>query len=88
MRPNIVIINDEFEHQQTKHSNDSSYVNGELAWAALAYIRSYLAGTKGDNEVAQGYYPWETGWNPESPRRSLVKAAAFIASELERLDHD
>lgn len=32
-------------------------------------------------------WPWETGWfKPTTPRRNLIKAAALIVAEIERLD--
>ena len=83
----IPIIQDEFEHQQEKYGaeHDAQHVEKELARCALAYVRMYLAETAGDRNLARGYYPFDDGWKPESPRRCLVKAAAFIASELERI---
>lgn len=89
MNSSIAIINDEFEYQQDKYGSlDHFHIEHELAWAALAYIRMYLAETEGDKHVAKGYYPFvdDRPWNPETSRRSLVKAGAFIASELERLN--
>ncbi len=82
MKTSIVIINDEFEYQQENcHQVDDDQ---ELAWAAFAYLKLYLSGTKADREAAGSYYPWAEGWDPETPKRALVKAGAFIASELER----
>jgi hypothetical protein len=82
----IAIIADEFTFQQDKYgATDNTHVEKELARCALAYVRMYLAETNGDKNLARGYYPFDEGWNPESPRRCLVKAAAFIASELERI---
>lgn len=83
----INVIADEFSFQQEKYGpqHDAQHVEKELARAALAYVRMYLAETTGDRNLARGYYPFDEGWNPESPRRCLVKAAALIASELERI---
>ena len=82
----IATIQEEFEYQQEKHgAKDCTHVEKELARAALAYVRMYLAETAGDRNLARGYYPFDDGWNPESPRRCLIKAAALIASELERI---
>jgi hypothetical protein len=87
MNSSIAVISDELEHQQDKYGpeHDAQHVEKELARAALAYIRMYLAETTGDKNLARGYYPFDDGWSPENPRRCLVKAAAFIASELERI---
>ena len=85
----IAAIEDEYLFQAEKYGpdHDAEHEEQELAWAALAYLRQYLSTTQGDRDVARGYYPFENAsWKPENPRRSLVKAAAFIASELARID--
>lgn len=81
------LIHDEVQHQKEKYGpeHDVQHVEKELARAALAYVRMYLAETSGDKNLARGYYPFDDGWKPENPRRCLVKAAALIASELERI---
>lgn len=89
MQYSIAVIKDEFEYQQEKYGieHDSKYTEHELIWAAIAYLRAAVAGTKADMEVAKSYHPFaDEYWKPENPRRSLVKAAAFIASELERIN--
>lgn len=63
---------------------DDQYLRGELVWAAVSY-----AGYAGDptNRFMPAEWPWAARWwKPESPRRALVKAAALILAEIERLD--
>ena len=64
--------------------HDDEHENGEMACAAAAYAL-----------IASGYYdglsrsvwPWHPGWwKPTHPRRDLVKAAALVLAEIERLD--
>lgn len=70
---------------------DDRYVNGELAGAASAYALSAAAAIRiGQDAPIQSpppFFPWEEKhWKPTTPRRDLVKAAALILAELERLD--
>ena len=38
-------------------------------------------------EAKAGLWPWdESWWNPKDPRRNLVRAAALLLAEIERLD--
>jgi hypothetical protein len=66
---------------------NNGFVENELVWAAIAYLRYYGAETKGDRDVAVGYYPFDiSSWAPQNPRNCLKMARHFIDSELERLD--
>lgn len=63
------------EHDDTEHLPD------ELALAAA----SYVCADEGDAPPA--IWPWDwKWWKPKSRRRNLVKAAALILAEIERLD--
>lgn len=74
--------------------HDDQHTSGELAAAAAAYIEharrfrdaeanGYPYATKAPNPL----WPWCWGWwKPKSPRHDLVRAAALILAELERLD--
>lgn len=74
--------------------HDDEYRNGELAKAAAAYAG--IAGAHSSVPVSMDVYrtadrppvwPWAmTWWKPTTPRRDLVKAAALIVAEIERLD--
>lgn len=61
---------------------DDAYVEGELAQAAAAY-----ALTAADIGGAHTFWPWhQHTFRPADPRRNLIKAAALIMAEIERLD--
>lgn len=67
---------------------DDRHTKGELAWAAICYARAAV-----DTDLILGGLPlpfsWPfaaTAWAPTTPRRNLVKAAALIVAEIERLD--
>lgn len=63
---------------------DDSYINGELADAAASYALN--AGIPMRN-LRPPYWPWDRSWwKPSHPRQDLVKSAALILAEIERLD--
>lgn len=76
--------------------HDDSLDAGELAGAGAAYAL-YVADklhpqSQGDG-FGQGDIPpgwcWEAGWfKPDDSRYSLIKAAALIVAEIERLDRN
>jgi hypothetical protein len=83
-------IADERGRQETAEGcsaeRDDQYVGGELAWAGAAYA---VAGTDGRRCFAERAL-WPAEWDkacfkPSSPERNLVKDAALILAELERL---
>lgn len=57
------------------YKHDDTLVDGQLTWAAAAYAT-------GKSEL----HP--SGWvyKPSTKRRRLIKAAALIVAEIERLD--
>lgn len=68
---------------------------GDLVIAASCYARhAYGRGwvypekpERYQDEEAPNDWPWDdTWWKPDSPRRDLIKAAALLLAELERLD--
>ena len=59
--------------------HDDAHGNGEMAVAAACYA----APTDVEPESWPWAYKW---WKPTTPRRNLVKAAALILAEIERLD--
>lgn len=71
--------------------HDDDHADGELALAAAAYAENTAsgyddAGTPLDEEPPITW-PWaEKWWKPSSRRRDLVKAAALLLAEIERLD--
>lgn len=81
-------------------ARDDQYVRGELALAATCYVAHVglsqeleaKLGEKFDAEQhrtmpALHFWPWSRDWwKPTDRRRDLVKAAALIIAEIERLD--
>jgi hypothetical protein len=74
--------------------HDDEHDSGELAAAACAYAL-YAADelhpqSQGDGDygrVIPPMWPFHISWyKPEDPRRALVKAAALILAEIERID--
>lgn len=59
---------------------DDTYIGGELAAAAISYIEPM---------EAESYWPadWhDDSFKPSDYRRNLIKAAALLLAEIERLD--
>ena len=70
-------------------AHDDSHAGGEMAQAAGCYALN--AGLSEAARMPLGYaprdWPWDAKWwKPSTPRRDLVKAAALIVAEIERLD--
>lgn len=71
---------------------DDTYVHGELAWAGATYAVATLEGNPASAVVSQEtlahqLWPWALNWfKPKDRRRDLVRAAALIIAEIERLD--
>lgn len=79
--------------------HDDQHASGELASAAACYaifsrlggdVRELLSGADASLSEAvfyRRYWPWgRAWWKPTTPRRDLIKAAALIVAEVERLD--
>jgi hypothetical protein len=75
--------------------HDDTHREGELSLAALFYLlavawcnRSYAPSYLGSTPTVRGYdWPWaKSWWKPGRIRRMLVKAAALIIAEIERID--
>lgn len=70
--------------------HDDEHRHGEMAAAAACYaIKAARLGN--DNRFGLGYPPpywaWDARWwKPTTKRRDLIKAAALIVAEIERLD--
>uniref|UniRef100_A4WTA9 Restriction alleviation protein, Lar family n=1 Tax=Cereibacter sphaeroides (strain ATCC 17025 / ATH 2.4.3) TaxID=349102 RepID=A4WTA9_CERS5 len=63
--------------------HDDGHSRGQMATAAGCYIlhQSHLG------DELEVFWPWEmTWWKPTDRRRDLVKAAALLLAEIERLD--
>lgn len=72
----------------TEH--DDTHADGQMAQAAAAY--AYEASRTDhqrnlDRNDPSPIWPWDANWwKPTDRRRDLVKAAALIVAEIERLD--
>lgn len=70
--------------------NDDAHRDGQMAQAAAAY--AYEASrTDHQREIDRNdpspIWPWDANWwKPTTRRRDLVKAAALIIAEIERID--
>ena len=76
--------------------HDDEHNEGELAAAGACYAISASdtlnPHSQGDGEFQNNPPPWwpmgwdTSWWKPSTPRRNLVKAAALLLAEIERLD--
>lgn len=70
--------------------HDDQHEPGMLSAAAASYAlyaSSSLASELVNSKRCPAIWPWAPEWwKPADPRRNLVKAAAIILAEIERLD--
>lgn len=68
--------------------HDDGHTNGELAAAGMCYAGHACLTIQGlAQDTVPTPWPWaDEHWNPKNPRRDLVRAAALIIAEIERLD--
>lgn len=70
--------------------HDDEHDTGEMMSVARAYLyhaHAILDGVKGGYETPPMAWPWDARWwKPADPIRSLVKAGALIAAEIDRLN--
>jgi hypothetical protein len=65
--------------------HDDSHKTGEIALAAACYA---LHRSPVMCDVRE-YWPWDPSWwKPKNTRRDLVRAAALLIAEIERLDRE
>jgi hypothetical protein len=75
----------QIEQEGWSSGHDDAHDNEEMARAAVCYaapeqFRHWLL-----HDVVM--WPWEPGWwKPRGRRRDLIRAAALIVAEIERLD--
>lgn len=78
-----------------KPDQDDAYTQNELTRAAEGYIHTVVSrgwtyeSNPNDYECEEipPFWPWaDEHWKPKSPRRDLVRAAALIIAEIERID--
>lgn len=70
--------------------HDDAHTRGEMALAAACYAQ-HAAQTPDARRVVQSYHMWPENWSPawwkpKTPRQDLVRAAALLIAEIERLD--
>lgn len=80
----------QIEHEHYSHAHDDDeHETGELADAAACYAKQagrYVRGFTGNSPPPAGW-PWrDLDWKPKDARSNLVRAAALILAEIERLD--
>lgn len=73
--------------------HDAGHPPGMLSKAAAGYADHaadvLVNGVDGANWDVPCDWPWaDKWWKPKSPRRDLVRAAALIVAEIEKLDRE
>ena len=64
--------------------HDDKYDHGEMAAAATCYA---YTGARCGRSIFSSVWPWSWDWyKPTTTRRNLIKAAALLLAEIERLD--
>lgn len=72
----------QLEAEEWDYAHDDQYTGRELANAAICYIMD-----EGTDRKPLYYWPWgDDDWKPKSYRENLVRAAALLIAEIERLD--
>jgi len=67
--------------------HDDAHDRGEMAHAAGCYALN--AASPFAKGIVPIFWPWaREWWKPKSGRRDLVRAAALIVAEIERLDRE
>lgn len=88
------VINERLRQQDSEGwtlEHDDQHSWGEMAEAAYCYIgevchrREYPAAALASEPPAE--WPWEASWwKPKGDREDLVRAAALLVAEIERID--
>lgn len=84
----------EYQDQRRRFSKlqDDCYILGQLAGVAACYCLDSCrpSGTNIKNDIKliiPRIWPWDIAWwKPRTQRENLIRAAALIISEIERLD--
>lgn len=66
--------------------HDAEHSNGELALAAAVYAAYHQLPVADRTEFANGMWPWDGWFKPKTRRQALIRAAALLVAEVERLD--
>lgn len=74
----------QIEAEGWTREHDDTHARGELAQAAGCYA---LRAGRGHTGFVPLNWPWaDSWWKPRGARRDLIRAAALIVAEIERLD--
>lgn len=89
------------EKEQWSTDHDDTHTGGQLAKAAAVYawfaaspqlfrdLMTTGGGSISDTPVFKRLWPWDLQWfKPNGRRRELVKSAALILAEIERIDRE
>lgn len=78
----------QIEAEGWTEEHDDAHEVGDLAAAGASYAGSaWLWLRCGEPDPAPTLWPWAAEWwKPKNPRRDLVRAAALLIAEIERLD--
>lgn len=74
--------------------DDDSFAGGRLAGAAACYSinAAWRLSPETGGEQLEGVPVWwpmeSSSWKPKTPRKDLVRAAALIVAEIERIDRE
>lgn len=72
-------------------AHDDEHRHGELSAAAVCYAMWASNAMDPDEPIElanpPAWWPWaKSWWKPREPRRNLVRAAALLIAEIERID--
>lgn len=77
------------EQEGWSPEHDNEHSKGELARAGATYAMTAALAAGGDTSAFPTPYEWPWApewWKPTNSRRDLIKAAALLIAEIERLD--
>jgi len=78
------------EQMKCPSCSDDMHIMGELAGAAACYCLTSNGVMRKDGPTSvdpKEFWPWEqSAFKPGDRRRDLIKAAALVVAEIERLD--
>ena len=77
-------------HEGYDLAHDDDHGDGQLCRAAMSYCQSASTCLSDTSRLASrppSYWPWHPSfWKPKTARHDLIRAAALIVAEIERLD--
>jgi len=75
----------QLEAEDWDYEHDDQYTGRELMHAAICYAKAGIDPYVGNAQTVE--WPWgEDDWKPKSYRENLVRAAALLIAEIERID--